>query len=29
MSRIELLGIDWRFETSLDGHVRLPAPQQI
>ena len=29
MSNIELLGIDWRFETSLDGHVRLPAPQQI
>ncbi len=28
-SRIELLGIDWRFETSLDGHVRLPAPQQM
>jgi len=28
MSKIELLGIDWRFETSLDGHVRLPAPQQ-
>jgi len=27
--RIELLGIDWRFETSLDGHVRLPAPQQL
>ena len=27
--KIELLGIDWRFETSLDGHVRLPAPQQI
>ncbi|MDM7935021.1 MAG: formate--phosphoribosylaminoimidazolecarboxamide ligase family protein [Methanothrix sp.] len=27
--RIELLGIDWRFETSLDGHVRLPAPQQM
>ncbi|MDK2982717.1 MAG: 5-formaminoimidazole-4-carboxamide-(beta)-D-ribofuranosyl 5-monophosphate synthetase [Thermococcaceae archaeon] len=26
---IELLGIDWRFETSLDGHVRLPAPQQM
>jgi 5-formaminoimidazole-4-carboxamide-1-(beta)-D-ribofuranosyl 5'-monophosphate synthetase len=25
----ELIGIDWRFETSLDGHVRLPAPQQI
>lgn len=29
MSRLELLGIDWRFETSLDGHVRLPASQQI
>jgi 5-formaminoimidazole-4-carboxamide-1-(beta)-D-ribofuranosyl 5'-monophosphate synthetase len=29
MNRIELLGIDWRFETSLDGHVRLPAPQQL
>ncbi len=29
MSRVELLGIDWRFETSLDGHVRLPAPQQM
>ncbi len=29
MERIELLGIDWRFETSLDGHVRLPAPQQM
>ncbi|NMG82588.1 MAG: DUF1297 domain-containing protein, partial [Methanosarcinales archaeon] len=28
-SPIELLGIDWRFETSLDGHVRIPAPQQI
>jgi len=27
--RIELLGIDWRFETSLDGHVRLPADQQL
>ncbi len=27
--KIELLGIDWRFETSLDGHVRLPAPQQM
>jgi len=26
---LELLGIDWRFETSLDGHVRLPAPQQL
>ena len=28
-SKLELDGIDWRFETSLDGHVRLPAPQQI
>ena len=28
-SQIELLGIDWRFETSLDGHVRLPAIQQL
>jgi len=28
-SPIELIGIDWRFETSLDGHVRLPAPQQM
>ena len=27
--KIELLGIDWRFETSLDGHVRLPADQQL
>jgi len=27
--RIELIGIDWRFETSLDGHVRLPAAQQL
>ncbi|ASJ06418.1 formate--phosphoribosylaminoimidazolecarboxamide ligase family protein [Thermococcus pacificus] len=27
--KIELLGIDWRFETSLDGHVRLPASQQL
>lgn len=26
---IELIGIDWRFETSLDGHVRLPATQQM
>lgn len=26
---VELLGIDWRFESSLDGHVRLPAPQQM
>ena len=29
MSKTELIGIDWRFETSLDGHVRLPAPQQM
>ena len=29
MSKLEILGIDWRFETSLDGHVRLPASQQI
>ncbi|VVB72076.1 5-formaminoimidazole-4-carboxamide-1-(beta)-D-ribofuranosyl 5'-monophosphate synthetase [uncultured archaeon] len=27
--KIELIGIDWRFETSLDGHCRLPAPQQM
>lgn len=27
--RIELLGVDWRFESSLDGHVRLPADQQL
>ncbi|MCI0497021.1 MAG: formate--phosphoribosylaminoimidazolecarboxamide ligase family protein [Thermoplasmata archaeon] len=27
--QIELIGIDWRFESSLDGHVRLPAPQQM
>ena len=26
---LELLGVDWRFESSLDGHVRLPAPQQM
>lgn len=26
---VELLGVDWRFETSLDGHVRLPAQQQM
>lgn len=26
---IELLGVDWRFESSLDGHVRLPAGQQL
>jgi 5-formaminoimidazole-4-carboxamide-1-(beta)-D-ribofuranosyl 5'-monophosphate synthetase len=29
MEKIELIGVDWRFETSLDGHVRLPAPQQM
>lgn len=28
-SKLELLGVDWRFESSLDGHVRIPAPQQI
>jgi 5-formaminoimidazole-4-carboxamide-1-(beta)-D-ribofuranosyl 5'-monophosphate synthetase len=27
--RLELLGVDWRFETSLDGQVRLPADQQL
>ena len=27
--KLELLGIDWRFESSLDGHVRIPAPQQL
>jgi len=26
---VELLGIDWRFESSLDGYVRLPAKQQV
>ncbi|MGD0056981.1 MAG: formate--phosphoribosylaminoimidazolecarboxamide ligase family protein [Methanomassiliicoccales archaeon] len=26
---IELIGIDWRFESSLDGYVRLPASQQL
>lgn len=29
LEKIELLGVDWRFETSLDGHVRLPAKQQL
>jgi 5-formaminoimidazole-4-carboxamide-1-(beta)-D-ribofuranosyl 5'-monophosphate synthetase len=29
MNKLELIGIDWRFETSLDGHVRLAAPQQM
>lgn len=27
--KIELLGIDWRFESSLDGYVRLPAAEQL
>lgn len=27
--KLELLGVDWRFESSLDGHVRIPAAQQI
>lgn len=27
--RVELIGVDWRFESSLDGHVRIPAVQQI
>lgn len=27
--KIELLGVDWRFESSLDGYVRLTAEQQI
>ncbi|OPY26663.1 MAG: 5-formaminoimidazole-4-carboxamide-1-(beta)-D-ribofuranosyl 5'-monophosphate synthetase [Methanomassiliicoccales archaeon PtaU1.Bin030] len=27
--RVELIGVDWRFESSLDGHVRIPAAQQI
>ena len=27
--KLELLGVDWRFESSLDGHVRLPSPQQM
>ncbi len=26
---LELLGIDWRFETNLDGIVRIPAAQQV
>ena len=29
MTPLEILGVDWRFETSLDGHTRLPAPQQM
>jgi len=27
--KVELIGVDWRFESSLDGHVRIPASQQI
>ena len=27
--KVQLLGIDWRFESSLDGYVRLPAKQQV
>jgi len=27
--KVELLGIDWRFESSLDGYVRLPGKQQV
>jgi len=27
--QLELLGIDWRFETSLDGYCRLPGKQQV
>lgn len=27
--KIELLGVDWRFESSLDGYARLPAQQQV
>jgi 5-formaminoimidazole-4-carboxamide-1-(beta)-D-ribofuranosyl 5'-monophosphate synthetase len=29
MEKLELLGVDYRFESSLDGHVRLPADQQL
>ena len=29
MPKLELLGVDWRFESSLDGPVRLPTPQQM
>lgn len=28
-AKLELLGVDWRFESSLDGHVRIPAAQQL
>ena len=27
--KVELLGIDWRFESSLDGYCRLPGKQQV
>lgn len=27
--QIELLGVDWRFESSLDGYCRLPGKQQV
>jgi 5-formaminoimidazole-4-carboxamide-1-(beta)-D-ribofuranosyl 5'-monophosphate synthetase len=27
--QVELLGVDWRFESSLDGFARLPAQQQV
>lgn len=27
--KLELLGVDWRFESSLDGYVRLPGKQQM
>ena len=29
LPKVELIGVDWRFESSLDGHVRLPAAQQL
>jgi 5-formaminoimidazole-4-carboxamide-1-(beta)-D-ribofuranosyl 5'-monophosphate synthetase len=28
-AKLELLGVDWRFESSLDGFVRLPGKQQV
>lgn len=27
--KLELLGVDWRFESSLDGYCRLPGKQQV
>ena len=27
--QVELLGVDWRFESSLDGYCRLPGKQQV